>query len=129
MFDKGVIEFIAIMHNVVSYNDHHERGYLNLVGVYVIKIRGKEFYHLLDIKSGADLTKSDYLRVQTTTETSIEYIWRHNLYGGEEIDLSCFEKYNLFTTVCREHEKELFRKITKKEMMNKQEDAISASNE
>lgn len=35
----------------------------------------------------------------------------------------------IYLLVCREHEKELFRKIIKKEMMNKQEDAISASNE
>ena len=84
----------------------------------MIKIVGEDFYHFLDIKSNIDITKSDYLKIQTTDETSVEYVWRDALFKNSDLDLTLFEKANLFDTVCRPTDKEKFRKIVKKENEN-----------
>ena len=74
---QNEITKISIRTNVVSYNEHHQRGYFSKKGIIVVEFSdGKK--HVLDRDSKIDFTKAlnDYIKIFDTKKTKEKIIFQ-----------------------------------------------------
>lgn len=77
-----MIKEVKIMRNIISVNKNHERGYDNEKGVIIIEEENGT-KHILDIRSGADISKSDYIDIVETEDTKEEILFKNALFDTE----------------------------------------------
>lgn len=77
-----MIKEVKIMRNIISVNKNHERGYDNEKGVIIIEEEDGT-KHILDIRSGADISKSDYIDIVETEDTKEEILFKNALFDTE----------------------------------------------
>lgn len=78
-----MIKEVKIMRNIISVNKNHERGYDNEKGVIIIEEENGT-KHILDIRSGADISKSDYIDIVETEDTKEEILFKNALFDTDE---------------------------------------------
>ena len=77
-----MIKEVKIKRNVIYVNKNHERGYDNEKGVMIIEEENGT-KHILNLKSSADISKSDYIDIVDTEETEEEIIFKNILFDTE----------------------------------------------
>lgn len=77
-----MIKEVKIKRNIISVNKNHERGYDNEKGVIIIEEENGT-KHILDIESGADISKSDYIDIVETEDTKEEILFKNIMFDTE----------------------------------------------
>lgn len=79
------IKKIVSKNNVVIYNEHHDKGYMNKKGIIEIEMSSGA-KHILDNTSETDISNADYLQVIPTKRTKIKEIFTNIIYDNERLE-------------------------------------------
>lgn len=77
-----MIKEVKIKRNVIYVNKHHERGYDNEKGVMIIEEENGT-KHILNLESGADISKSDYIDIVDSEDTKEEILFKNIIFDTE----------------------------------------------